>query len=147
MKLNFKLEVKIMRTETYNTKQKQLIFDFLKQNADKQFSCEQICDFLKAEGTPVSKPTVYRYLAKLCDKGTLRKFSDEKSASFQYIDSDLSCHEHMHLKCLNCGEFVHLGCDFMTQVGRHISEHHNFKVDNSKTVILGLCQNCAASKD
>ena len=132
-----------MRADTYNTRQKQLIYDFLKSNADTQFSCEQICDYLKQSGTPVSKPTVYRYLAKLCDEGMLRKFSDAKSAAFQFIDSDLCCDEHMHLKCIQCGEFIHLGCDFMHSVGKHISEHHNFKIDNSRTVILGLCENCS----
>ena len=103
-------------------------------------------DYLKQKGTPVSKPTAYRYLGKLCEKGVLRKFSDSKSAAFQYIDSENSCHEHMHLKCLNCGEFIHLGCDFMSKVDKHIFEHHNFKVDNSKTVILGLCEKCTLSK-
>ena len=133
-----------MRTDTYNTKQKQLIYDLMKNNSEVQFSCEEISYLLKQKGTPVGKTTVYRYLDKLCADGIVRKFSDTKSATFQFVDSELCCEEHMHLKCTSCGKFTHLGCEFMSSVEKHIMEHHNFKIDNSKTVILGVCEKCSA---
>lgn len=130
---------------TYNTKQKQLIFSYLKENFTEQFSCDDVSDALRAAGTPVGKTTVYRYLEKLTEDGRVRKITggNNRSALYQYIVEEMNCHSHMHLKCLKCGDFVHLGCDFMHSVTEHISEHHHFTVDNSKTVLYGFCEKCA----
>ena len=134
-----------MSNSTYNTKQKRSILQLLENNKNRQLSCDEITEMLKNNGTPVGKTTVYRYLDSLEKNGQVRKYtdSDSKTSSFQYIDSHLNCQEHMHLRCLRCGGLVHLGCDFMSDVGKHILEHHKFRVDNSKTVILGLCEKCA----
>ena len=133
-----------MSNSTYNTKQKRSILQLLEDNKHRQFSCDGITEALKERGTPVGKTTVYRYLDSLVKSGQVRKYTDadSKIASYQYIDGQLNCQEHMHLRCVQCGELVHLGCDFMSEVGEHILKHHNFKVDNSKTVILGICENC-----
>lgn len=129
---------------TYNTKQKKLILSFLINNNDKQLTCEYISDNLKNIGTPVGKTTVYRYLEKLASDGKVRKIADTESKStlYQIIDEDMNCESHLHLRCLGCGEFVHLGCDFMHGVNEHIQKHHNFTVDNTKTVIYGMCSEC-----
>lgn len=133
-----------MANSTYNTKQKKLIKTILTDNKHRQLTCDEISDMLKNEGTPVGKTTVYRFLQKLSESGEVRKFTDTdgKSTSFQYIDKELNCEGHLHLRCTECGKLFHLGCDFMNGVGEHIQKHHRFKIDNSKTVILGLCENC-----
>lgn len=130
---------------SYNTKQKQIILSFLKENCSKQFTCEALSEMLRKAGTPVGKTTVYRYLERLAESGNARKITggNSKSALYQYIDRDMNCHSHLHLKCLKCGDFVHLGCDFMNGVNEHIAEHHHFTVDNSKTVLYGVCEKCA----
>ena len=128
----------------YNTKQKQLIYDYLLLNKDKLLSCDEISDALKKSGTPVGKATLYRFLDSLVSTGEVRKIidNDKKSASYQLLDKEMNCHGHMHLKCLGCGELKHLGCDFMSSVGEHIFEHHQFTIDNSKTLIYGFCADC-----
>ncbi|MBR6568364.1 MAG: transcriptional repressor [Clostridia bacterium] len=130
---------------TYNTKQKKLISEFFEGNTEKQFTCDEISEALKIKGTPVGKTTVYRYVEKLVNEGKIRKITGgiSKSALYQYIDEDMNCNSHMHLKCLKCGEFFHLGCDFLNSVNDHIYEHHRFRVDNSKSVLYGLCEKCA----
>ncbi len=129
---------------TYNTRQKKIIESFLRKNITAQFTCEEISEILKNEGTPVSKTTVYRYVENLTKDGRVRKITggECKSAHYQYIDEEMNCHSHMHLKCLKCGEFIHLGCEFMCGVNEHIYEHHRFRIDNSKTVLYGLCEKC-----
>ena len=133
----------------YNTKQKQLIYDYLLTNREKLLSCDEISDSLKTMGTPVGKATLYRFLDSLASSGDARKIVDEgkKSAAYQLLDKDLNCHGHMHLKCTCCGALTHLGCDFMSTVGEHILEHHKFKIDNSKTLIYGLCCACCEKGD
>ncbi len=129
---------------TYNTKQKALIDEILKNNCDKEYTCEELCDILKSNGTPVGKTTVYRYLEKLSQSSMVRKTTglNGRFATYRYIDENLNCDGHLHLRCIKCGKIIHLGCEFMHGVGDHIKNHHNFVIDNSKTVILGLCGNC-----
>ena len=133
----------------YNTKQKQLIYDYLLSNREKLLSCDEISDNLKTMGTPVGKATLYRFLDSLVTSGDARKIVDEgkKSAAYQLLDKEMNCHSHMHLKCTCCGALTHLGCDFMNTVGEHIFEHHKFKIDNSKTLIYGLCSECSEKGD
>ena len=77
-------------------------------------------------------------------KGTVRKYSfDGKTcACFQYIDEEQSCHNHFHLKCLNCGKLIHLNCDHLAEISSHIAEHHGFLIDSSQTVFYGVCAEC-----
>ena len=133
-----------MSRYTYNTKQKNLIYNLLLKQSEAPLSCDAIVAMLVKEGTPVGKTTVYRFLENLAAKGEVRKYTDSegKTATFQLVDKALNCSEHMHLQCTGCGRVVHLGCDFMSEVGEHILSHHGFSVDNSKTVILGRCEKC-----
>lgn len=128
----------------YNTRQKQIIFDYLANNRDVLMTCDEILDGLKVSGTPVGKATLYRFLDTLVTSGDARKIVDDgkKSAAYQLLDKDMDCGGHMHLKCTGCGSLVHLGCDFMSSVGEHVLSHHQFRIDNSKTLIYGLCGNC-----
>ena len=36
-----------------------------------------------------------------------------------------------------------LGCDYLSDVNKHIYEHHRFRIDNSKTILFGLCEKCS----
>lgn len=132
---------------TYNTKQKQLILSLLSENSNEQFTCEEIASMLKNNGTPVGKSTVYRYLLKLESEGKVRKFTENsKSAFFRYIKDIDGCEGHLHLKCLSCGDFVHLSCELMDEVNSHLIKDHHFRIDNSKTILYGLCENCSKVK-
>ena len=134
---------------TYKTKQKHLILSFLSENTDHQFACEDIAEILKRNGTPVGKSTVYRYLLKLEEEGKVRRFAENgnKSVFFRYIGNNCDCNQHLHLKCLSCGDFIHLDCELMNNVSTHLVKDHNFKIDNSKTVLYGLCKNCDNTKE
>lgn len=133
-----------MRADTYKTKQKELILDCLKKNSHTSITAKEIEENLAHSNILVGKSTIYRYLEKLIESGEIRKFvnDDSKSASFQFVGKEHDCHGHMHLKCINCGSFLHLSCNYMASVNEHILEHHNFTIDNSKTILLGICDNC-----
>lgn len=133
-----------MSSSTYNTKQKKLVFDLVKSNGQKQLSCDEITYLLVQQGTPVGKTTVYRQLEKLSADGKLKKINaqNSKSVLYQFVDENMHCDEHMHLRCIRCGKYEHLCCDFMKTVSEHISQHHNFAVSNYHTEILGICADC-----
>ena len=129
---------------SYKTKQKSVILDCLKKNSDREFTVDGLVDLLKADGVCVGRTTVYRYLDYLVKTGDVRKFVSEstRQATFQYIEHKHECEAHMHLKCMKCGKLIHLSCDFMNGVCDHILSHHSFRVDNAKTTLLRLCEDC-----
>ena len=142
MKIIISSEAAMKRDQGYNTRQKEKLIDYLVRNKEKHTNVQEISIYLAAEGTPVGTATIYRQLDKLVESGTVRKYSfDGKvGACYQYIDKEHECHEHFHLKCLVCG--IHLDCDHLMSINRHIEEHHGFVIDPSQTVFYGRCADC-----
>lgn len=126
----------------YKTKQKQILIDYLKKNADKHYSIKEITDGVS--GDNIGKSTVYRLIDKMTEDGTMRRFrgNDGKSVLYQYLGECHECDNHFHLKCIECGLLIHLECEQMTSLNNHIDEHHKFKLDSSKTILYGKCSKC-----
>lgn len=131
-------------TNGYKTKQRDLILNYFIENNDRHVTAEEVVEYLKDQGTSVGKSTVYRYLEKLVSQGIVRRFFIEEGygACYQYIGNNEQCHEHFHLKCLSCGALLHIECDFLVEAERHIVNDHGFIIDNTKTVLYGLCDKC-----
>ena len=125
----------------YSTAKRRALTDFLKEHSDRQFSVEQITDALAATG--ISRSAVYRNVEKLTEDGVIRRFSAEEGNCFlyQYVGG-APCLFHLHLKCLVCGNVHHVDCDFNDSISGHFLSHHNFKMNNAKTVIYGTCTEC-----
>lgn len=134
------------KINTYKTKQRDLILALLINNKNSHLTAEDVFEKLRSGGNSVGKSTVYRYLDRLVEEGKVRKFvvDDISSACFQYIDEQDECHEHYHLKCSDCGMLFHVECEYLDDLNKHIFSHHKFKIDNLKTVLYGLCENCAS---
>ncbi|MDE6832841.1 MAG: transcriptional repressor [Ruminococcus sp.] len=128
----------------YKTRQKEKILDYLVKNRNKHTNVHEISEFLTAEGTPVGTATIYRHLDKLVDSGTVRRynFDGKTGACYQYIENASGCQEHFHLKCTVCGKLIHLNCERLSGIDRHIFEHHGFQIDPSQTVFYGKCSDC-----
>ncbi len=133
---------------SYQTKQKQLVLNFLVSNPHTQFSAKEIAEQVK-EQAQIGESTVYRLIKKLTESGEIRRFSgkDVKSVVYQYAGGNGHCHEHFHLKCTDCGEFIHLDCKLMKSFEEHCAAHHGFMIDPMKTVFYGLCSACAKEKE
>ena len=127
----------------YKTKQREIILDYLR-HAKSHVTIDDVTNHLKEDGNKVGRTTVYRYMEKLADEGLLRKYFIEEGvgACYQYQGSEAGCSEHFHLKCTKCGKLFHVDCDFLSEIGVHVFEHHQFRIDNSKTVLYGVCKNC-----
>ena len=131
--------------KTYKTRQRSQVLNCLIDNKSKHLTADEIAVILKEQGAEGGKTTVDRALEKLVEDGSVRKYLCEegKSACFQYVDDSEECHLHFHLKCVKCGKLIHLECDYLSDLEKHISEHHKFTVDNTKTVLYGVCEDCA----
>ena len=135
-----------MRGE-YSTRQRDAILSFLREN-NAHVRASDIVFHLKEQGYKISTATVYRTLDKLVCDGVVRKIvvGDDVGACYQYLDGD-NCAEHFHLKCIKCGRFIHLSCEFLHSVEEHIFKDHGFTVSSGKTVIYGTCAQCDNNVD
>lgn len=133
----------------YRTRQRELILEYLIQNSNRHICADDIVAHLKQRGTAVGKSTVYRYLDKLVEQNAVRKYvwEEGKSACYQYAPPNNACTHHFHLKCTACGQLLHMECSWLNEVAEHVSQEHQFKIDQSKTVLYGLCSQCRPSKE
>ena len=89
-----------MEVKVYNTRQKTIILEMLKNNKDKHLTADDMLFILSAQKVSVSRATLYRYLDKLEETNIIRKFTKPhlSKACYQYIDEKCShSHFHMHI--------------------------------------------------
>ncbi len=126
----------------YKTKQKESIYNYIKENKVESFTVDELSKLLNESGISVGKTTVYRFLEALADKGEIKKLKtdDKKSTSYEILND--GCNDHYHLKCVDCGKLIHADCEILNELANHFINEHNFTVDNKKTVIYGKCEKC-----
>lgn len=136
------MENKKMHNTNYNTKQKMQILEMLKNNKQRHLNVDEMLFILSAEQISVSRATLYRYLDVLVSTGEVKKFliGENEKACYQYSGDE--CAEHFHLVCTECGKLIHMKCDKVSEIIEHIDEDHNFKVDPSRIVFYGICEDC-----
>ena len=133
----------------YKTKQREYILAFLQNSEGRHITVAELVRHLQDNATPVGTATVYRTLEQLVEEGMVRKYvlDGKSSACYQFLsDEPHLCQEHFHLKCTCCGRLFHVSCDYLNPLGEHLLEHHGFVIDHTKTVLYGLCADCAAKE-
>ena len=122
----------------YNTKNKKTIIEFFKSHSDEWFTAEQVETSLNSVG----KSSVYRIVGELADSGVLlREYSERLSCAVYKIDNK-NCREHFHLKCVECGRFVHIEDENVCNLLDKIAKNNDFSIDKGKSVLYGTCENC-----
>lgn len=128
----------------YKTKQSESIERLLWENRARHLTAEELYRLLREAGVSIGQTTVYRHLDKLCADGTVRKFlGGDSGACYQLTQGGDACRAHYHLKCTACGKLIHAQCAYLDTLSAHIQKEHGFLVDGSKTVLYGLCSDCA----
>ena len=103
-------------------------------------------EYFKDREIAVGTTTIYRQLEKMVKEGLVEKYVVEgtNSACFEYIgESETSDYESCyHCKCEKCGKLIHIQCDEIECLSRHMTEHHDFQLDPKRTVFYGICNEC-----
>lgn len=131
-----------------NTKQKQIVIDFLKENMNVHLMPEQIIENLKNENRKVSQATVYRILNALTDEGIIRKYfiNDSQCSCYQYIKDKDVCKSHYHLICSECGKVLHFENKKIAGIRDEILKEEEFSIDLKRVVFYGICSSCNTSE-
>ena len=127
---------------TYRTAQKDTLTAFLRENADKAFTVEELATALGGE-KGVGRSTLYRLLPKLVQSGEVKRFYKDhaRTALYQAVGC-CHCDEHLHLKCTDCGKILHLNDDASAAVLRNVLRDSHFAIDEKQTVLFGRCAGC-----
>lgn len=137
-------EKRKMAGSGYATASRRKILEFLKEQKDRTVTVADIDAYLKESGSDVNITTIYRYLDKLEQDGTVIKYVAEKGhqAAYQYVEQEQHCEGHLHLKCVKCGCILHLNCAFMDEIAGHIEKDHGFSLQCKNSILYGVCKNC-----
>jgi Fur family ferric uptake transcriptional regulator len=127
------------------TNHKKRILDFLIEHKDRHHTIDEIIQGLDGDKKP-GKSTVYRQISSLLEDGVVRRFeaAGEDSFVYQYAVG-VGCDHHFHLKCAHCGNLLHMECDKLSEVRRHILDDHGFLIGGS-SIIYGVCADCRKEK-
>ncbi|WP_250277193.1 Fur family transcriptional regulator [[Clostridium] colinum] len=128
----------------YNTKQKQIILDFLKLNSNKHITVFEIEEHLKEINLPVGVSTIYRNLEMFVKQGIVKKYAMEgnSSAYFEYIDNTKNSIEQFHFRCKDCGKLQHFESKELQTLTDIFKSNTPIKIDLEDTVFCGVCNKC-----
>ena len=127
-----------------STRQKSLILHCLEGTRDTHLTADELVDRLKDAGTPVSKATVYRYLAELEEAGRVRRYRGPEggSAWFEYLDDPTAGEEDYHLLCESCGTVLHFESGPLREAFHRFADENDLAIDESKLLLYGTCPGC-----
>ena len=124
---------------SYNTEKRSELIGFFKNNPDKAFSLEEICDRLTKDGS--GKSTLYRQAAKLVEDGLVSRIPiGSRKFVYQYMDRH-QCAGHLHLKCLDCGRLLHLDSATSHALSEDLLLSQGFTIDGG-CILYGKCRSC-----
>ena len=129
---------------SYQTKSRKIILAYARRIASHSFSALDMCRYFEEEQVDINQATVYRNLERMVQEGRLLKYksADQNMSTYQYVEEEEDCHNHLHLRCRRCGRITHLNCGFMQEIEEHLMQEHGFAVLCDGSVIMGLCRDC-----
>jgi Fur family ferric uptake transcriptional regulator len=132
------------RPTRYNTAQGKATLEYLASLGGKHVTAAQVAEHFGKAKPSIGLTTVYRHLERLVEDGHVRKYFIDgvSSACYQHVTDDENCPERFHLKCESCGALLHLECEVLDEVQRHVREEHSFSIDKGKIVFYGKCADC-----
>lgn len=132
--------------QSYRTKQRKVIAEFLFANSGKHMTTEEVLTALRANGHKIGRATVYRYLEKLAEERVLRRYAPAggRAASYEYCGCSGG---YYHLKCDACGDLQHLARAGAPEFFSDVETERDFIIDPESTVFHGTCGKCRNKED
>ena len=131
----------------YVTRQYQAVLQCVEGRGEAAFTTAELAEDLRRAGCPVGLATVYRQLDKLEASGLVHKVPTQEGALYQRCPHPTGGQDCFLLRCEGCGRIVHLDCEQMEALCRHLADAHHFQIDPRRTVLTGRCQTCMNQED
>jgi len=120
------------------TIQRRLVIEALCDDPDHQ-SVQAIQERLRAQGTHLTEPTVYRIVQWLKDLGLVSQTDLGQSGIVYQLIGD---HRHHHLVCLSCGRVIDVDDGIMDALRAALHRDYDFEPRIDHMAIFGLCRDC-----
>ncbi len=126
-----------MNEHSYKTKQRKAVLSCLRESG-RCVSAEEIIKLVNG----VSKTTVYRTLEHFVSEGRVTRFKGDvgQSAVYRYSEGHIG---HFHLHCTECGITECMEGQPVREFGDSIHKARGFTINQSQTVLYGICNKCA----
>lgn len=132
----------------YRTRQRGQIAAYLQARPGQHVTAAELCAHFAAQGVQMGKATVYRHLDLMVEEGLVTRYTVDGTtgACYAYTGPHAAeeVHACYHCKCSRCGALIHLHCEEVEHLRRHMLDHHGFALDPRRTVFYGVCARCAA---
>lgn len=122
----------------YTGQRDQILDSFL--SVEKHISIEELYNLIKKKNPEISYATVYRTMKLLSECG-IAKESKFHGGITRYEHAYDHGH-HDHLVCIKCGSIKEFENPQIEVIQRKIAEENNFKVEDHKLEIYGICSRC-----
>ena len=130
----------------YKTKHKEELLGYLSTIPGRHVTVNDLYDHFRKQGQLIGTTTIYRQLERLVEEGKVNKYIIDANspACFEYIGNteDVCFSVCFHCKCEKCGRLIHLQCEELEMIRRHLQEEHGFLLDTKRTVFYGRCEDC-----
>lgn len=125
----------------YSTRARRQITEYLNARPDQGYTAEELAIALQEQygQEAPGKSSVYRLLGQLAQEELLHKYEEEGSKRSYYRAVGSHCHEHLHLKCLDCGKLMHMEEEQSAVLLQEILRKSGFTVDEYRSVLVGRC--------
>lgn len=123
------------------TEQKEVLIKYLRENADKHLTIQEIKKDLKDK---IGMTTIYRIINDLIKQGIVIKipFENKQGCCYRYNSKIDKCNEHYHLICEKCNKLVHFNSKEMLKVIIEAKKAEQFEINNDRIVFYGICKEC-----
>lgn len=129
----------VAQQRRYQTKQRELVSTYLAQHADRYLSVDEVWSGVCSQGAVIGRTTVYRNLEVMTADGSARKATAPGGEARYRAAGDEATGQ---LVCLGCGRALPLDCHMVVDFSAHVLEHHAFRIDPTRTVLYGFCEQC-----
>lgn len=130
----------------YQTRQKTLVLAFMDAYSDAYLTVDEACRLLSAEGHEIGRTTVYRTLESAAAEGAMAKVAGTRGGAAHYRSRSKTPTSQGQLLCTKCGKAFPLECTMLNDFARHVEQHHGFEIDQTCTVLYGVCVSCRSKE-
>lgn len=128
-----------MGRDKYQTNSKREILDYIKEYND-FFSVKDLYKRIICDNKKIGLTTIYRFLEENSD--ILKKISKDDGVFYYRYLEKCDKDNHFYLKCNICNRLIHIDCDCINDLQKHITSEHDFLLDNKNIIMDGICHDC-----
>lgn len=131
----------IVEVKSRNTIQRELILNAVRELKNHP-TAEDVCAFVAAKHSHISKATVYNNLKFLAEQGEIQRIEvPNQSTRYDHVTD-----RHYHCRCRACGKLFDSEIPYDATLIQGLTQQDGFVVENFNLILNGVCSACINKK-